>query len=67
MGKGNAFLVMRICVFGNANMCNWQCQDTGTMNRSPTPGGVFCGVSWVGVTLLVNRSQRVCNLFDIHS
>ena len=22
--------------------------------------GVFCGVSWVGVTLLVNRSQRYC-------
>ena len=21
------------CVFGNANMCNWQCKDTGTMNR----------------------------------
>ena len=30
------------------------------MNRSPTPGGMFCGVSWVGVTLLVNRSQRCC-------
>ena len=37
------------------------------MNRSPTPGGVFCGVSWVGITLLVNRSPRVRNLFDIHS
>ena len=39
------------CVFGNANMCNWQCQDTGTMNRSPTPGGMFAphfvGVRWV--------------------
>ena len=28
------------------------------MNRSPTPNGVFRGVSWVGVTLLVNRSQH---------
>ena len=28
-------------VFGNGNMHFWQCQDTGTMNRSPTPDGVF--------------------------
>ena len=41
MGDEYAYLVMGICVFGNANMCNWQCQDTGAMNRSPTPGGMF--------------------------
>ena len=39
----------------------------GHDESAPTPGGVFCGVSWVGITLLVNRSQRVRNLFDIHS
>ncbi|MBF1451919.1 hypothetical protein [Prevotella pallens] len=32
----------------------------GHDESAPTPGGVFCGVSWVGVTLLVNRSQRCC-------
>ena len=36
----------------------------GHDESAPTPGGVFCGVSWVGITLLVNRSQRVRNLFD---
>ena len=30
------------------------CKDTGAMNRSPTPGGVFCGVSWVDVGILRN-------------
>ena len=29
----------------------------GRDESAPTPGGVFCGVSWVGVTLFVNRSQ----------
>ena len=28
------------------------------MNRSPTPGGVFCGVSWVGVECL----RSVCHV-----
>jgi len=28
----------------------------GRDESAPTPGGVFCGVSWVGITLLVNRS-----------
>ncbi len=32
----------------------------GHDESAPTPGGMFCGVSWVGVTLLVNRSQRCC-------
>ena len=41
----------------------------GGMFRNPFRGctwvycGVFCGVSWVGVTLLVNRSQRCCRPF----
>ena len=29
------------CVFGSADMFICLCKDTGTMNRSPTPGGVF--------------------------
>ena len=33
----------------------------GRDESAPTPGGVFCGVSWVGVTLLVNRSQHYRN------
>ncbi|MEZ7711364.1 hypothetical protein [Prevotella pallens] len=31
----------------------------GHDESAPTPDGVFCGVSWVDITLLVNRSQRV--------
>ena len=27
----------------------------GRDESAPTPNGMFCGVSWVGVTLLVNR------------
>ncbi|MBF1513307.1 MAG: hypothetical protein HXN90_05540 [Prevotella pallens] len=30
----------------------------GRDESAPTPNGVFRGVSWVGVTLLVNRSQH---------
>ena len=54
-------------------MCICLCQDTGTMNLPPTPGGVFRGyfvgecwvftecfvvISWVFVALLTIRSQR---------
>ena len=52
------------------------------MNRSPTPGGVFCNqfccgrgelaecfaAYFVGAKGTFTKcSQRVCNLFDIHS
>ena len=61
------------CVFGEMDMCICLCQNTGAMNRSPTPGGVFRGyfvgecwvftecfvvISWVFVALLTIRSQR---------
>ena len=36
------------------------CKDTGTMNRPLRLAECFVGISWVGVTLLVNRSQRCC-------
>ena len=35
----------------------------GHDESAPTPGGVFCGVSWVDITLLVNRLQRVGYLY----
>ena len=34
---------MWICVFNETDTCFWLRQDTGTMNRSPTPGGMFRG------------------------
>ena len=55
------------------DMCIYLCQNTGAMNRSPTPVGVFRGyfvgecwvftecfvvISWVFVALLTIRSQR---------
>ena len=55
------------CVFGEMDMCIYLCQNTGAMNRSPTPGGVFRGyfvgecwvftecfvvISWVNVGCL---------------
>ena len=63
-----------MCVFNNVNMFICLCKDTGAMNRPLRLAecfvvfrgwtwvycGMFCGVSWVGVTLLVNRSQRCC-------
>ena len=33
---------MWICIFGYVEMHFWLCKDTGTMNRSPTPDGMFC-------------------------
>ena len=35
-------------VFGEMDTHFWQCQDTGTMNRSPTPDGMFA-TNFVGV------------------
>jgi len=84
------------CMCGEMNMCIWQCQDTGAMNRSPTPDGVFAthfvvdvgnrrgvrnpfrggrgeltecfALYFVGVKGTFTKcSQRVRNLFDIHS
>ena len=61
------------CVFGEMDMCIYLCQNTGAMNRSPTPSGVFRGyfvgecwvftecfvvILWVFVALLTIRSQR---------
>ena len=74
MEGGNACAVKWMCVFNNVNMFICLCKDTGAMNRPLRLAecfvvfrgwtwvycGMFCGVSWVGVTLLVNRSQRCC-------
>ena len=35
----------------------------GHDESAPTPDGVFCGVSWVDITLLVNRLQRIGYLY----
>ena len=60
-------------VCGEMDMCICLCQNTGAMNRSPTPGGEFRGyfvgecwvfaecfvvISWVFVALLIICSQR---------
>ena len=60
-------------VCSEMDMCICLCQNTGAMNRSPTPSGVFRGyfvgecwvftecfvaISWVFVALLTIRSQR---------
>ena len=42
------------CVFGEMDMCICLCQNTGAMNRSPTPGGVFRGY-FVGVRCIINN------------
>ena len=64
MGSGNVRVVMWKCVFNNVEMHIWLWEYAflvmlgyGHDESAPTPGGVFCGVSWVGVTLFVNRSQ----------
>ena len=43
MGDRSAFSMKRICVFDNGKIRIWQCKNTGTMNRSPTPNGVSVG------------------------
>ncbi|WP_314923940.1 hypothetical protein [Prevotella pallens] len=52
MTNRNVFAMKRIHVFNNGKIRIWQCKDTGTMNRSPTPGGVFVG----------NFVRRICDL-----
>ena len=42
------------CVFGEMDMCICLCQNTGAMNRSPTPVGVFRGY-FVGVRCIINN------------
>ena len=40
----------------------WLRKDTGTMNRSPTPGGMFA-TNFVGVrNVIANRQQHFGNL-----
>ncbi|MBF1451909.1 hypothetical protein [Prevotella pallens] len=62
-------------------MCNWQCQDTGTINLPLHLAECFAPISWwtwgnwgvfalyfVGVKGTFTKClQRVRNLFDIHS
>ena len=55
MGRGNAYLVMGICILVMLGY--------GHDESAPTPDGVFCGVSWVDITLLVNRLQRIGYLY----
>ncbi|WP_314285770.1 hypothetical protein [Prevotella pallens] len=50
---------MKMRVRGNENVYLVM-SGYGRDESVPTLGGVFCCVSWVGVTLLVNRSQRCC-------
>ena len=50
-----------IHVFGYANMCSWQCQDTGTMNRPLCLTGCSPPISWV----LRKHSANVRNVFAI--
>ena len=42
------------CVFGYGNTRFWLRQDTGTMNRSPTPGGMFA-TNFVGERNIINN------------
>ena len=41
-------------VCGEMDMCIYLCQNTGAMNRSPTPSGVFRGY-FVGVRCIINN------------
>ncbi len=50
-----AFWVMGICILVMLGY--------GHDESAPTPDGVFCGVSWVDITLLVNRLQRIGYLY----
>ena len=52
MGDEYAYLIMGKCVFGNANMHFWQCQDTGAMNRPLRLTECFAPISWVYVECL---------------
>ena len=61
---------------GDTNVRIWLCKDTGTMNRSPTPDGVFAtnfvvdvgnwrGASHLISWLLREHSPNVRNVFAI--
>ena len=52
------YLIMWKHIFGYGNTRFCLCQDTGTMNRSPTPGGMFA-TNFVGVRhVIANRQQH---------
>ncbi|MBF1518352.1 hypothetical protein [Prevotella pallens] len=59
------------CVFGYGNTRFWLRQDTGTMNRSPTPNGVFvayftdCSLAFCG--MFATLSQTVRHVFRVCS
>ena len=54
----NTYLIMWKHIFGYGNMRFWLRKDTGTMNRSPTPGGMFA-TNFVGVRhVIANRQQH---------
>ena len=45
--------------YGNTRVC--LCQDTGAMNRLPTPGGVLVGY-FVGVSSIIGRLSAAVGL-----
>ena len=51
--------------YGNTRFCLRQ--DTGTMNRSPTPGVVFVGILRNVRHVIANRSSRISCVFVAHS
>ena len=52
-----------IHVFGEMDMHIWLCKDTGTMNRSPAPDGMFA-TNFVGVrNVIAIRRQCFGNSF----
>ena len=51
--------------YGNTRFC--LCQDTGAMNRSPTPNGVFVGILRNVHHVTANRSPRISCVFVSHS
>ena len=63
---GHPFAMKWIYVFNNGKIRIWQCKDTGTMNRSPTPGGVFAphfvGERWYFTECLLVS----CGVFVAH-
>ena len=66
-----------IHVFGEMDMHIWLCKDTGTMNRSPTPNGMFATNfvgerhpftgCFVGVSRCVRGFFTVCSLHYCNS
>ncbi len=54
----NTYLVIWIHVFDNVNMYICLCQDTGAMNRSPTPNGMFA-TNFVGVRHVIGKPSAM--------